>query len=102
MNTKHTPGPWRQWPSEDEVSTWSVMPEQWNGFANDKGFALIARISKWSAESKERMEEAQANARLIAAAPELLEALENLENDDGIIPAHAWELVQSAIAKATR
>jgi hypothetical protein len=37
---------------------------------------------------------------LLAAAPDLLEALKNLENDDGSIPAHAWNLVQSAIAKA--
>jgi hypothetical protein len=43
----------------------------------------------------------KANARLIAAAPEMLEALRNLENDDGAIPAHAWALVQAAIAKAT-
>jgi hypothetical protein len=40
------------------------------------------------------------DARLIAAAPELLEALENLENDDGHIPASIWAKVQSAIAKA--
>jgi hypothetical protein len=38
---------------------------------------------------------------LIAAAPDLLEALKNLENDDGSIPSHAWEMVQKAIAKAT-
>lgn len=31
---------------------------------------------------------------------ELLEALENLENDNGQIPDHAWALVKSAIAKA--
>jgi hypothetical protein len=42
----------------------------------------------------------EANAKLIAAAPDLLEALENLENDDGQIPAHAWNLCQAAIAKA--
>jgi len=44
--------------------------------------------------------EDEANARLIAAAPELLEALRNLENDDGSIPAHAWNLIQAAISKA--
>ena len=37
---------------------------------------------------------------LIIAAPDLLEALQNLENDDGKIPEHAWALIQSAIAKA--
>jgi len=30
----------------------------------------------------------------------MLEALENLENDDNSIPYHAWDMVQSAIAKA--
>jgi hypothetical protein len=46
------------------------------------------------------VETTEANARLIAAAPDLLEALENLENDDNSIPSHAWDMVQSAIAKA--
>lgn len=39
-------------------------------------------------------------ARLFSAAPALLEACENLENDDGSIPAHPWEMIQAAIAKA--
>ena len=42
----------------------------------------------------------EANARLIAAAPEMLEALQNLTNDDGGIPAHVWGLCQAAISKA--
>jgi len=42
----------------------------------------------------------EADAHLIAAAPELYEALDNLENDDGSIPDHAWKLVQAALAKA--
>jgi hypothetical protein len=46
-------------------------------------------------------EEQEANAKLIAAAPDLLEALKNLENDNGQIPDHAWKLVRDAIAKAT-
>ena len=44
--------------------------------------------------------ETQANADLIATAPALLAALENLENDDGSIPDHSWQLVCAAIAKA--
>jgi len=39
-------------------------------------------------------------AKLIAAAPELLIACMNLENDDEKIPKHAWDLIQSAIKKA--
>lgn len=40
------------------------------------------------------------DAHLISAAPDMLEALENLENDDVSIPYHAWDLVQKAIKKA--
>lgn len=47
-----------------------------------------------------RLQGAAKTARLMAAAPDMLEALENLENDDGSIPDHAWEMVQEAIKKA--
>lgn len=63
MKTQHTPGPWK-------VVT--NGPEQINEanpfdiFAQDH--QCIARISNWSPE---------ANARLIAAAPELLQCLQN-------------------------
>ena len=39
-------------------------------------------------------------ARLIAAAPTMYEALANLENDAGQIPDHAWKLVQDALRAA--
>lgn len=38
---------------------------------------------------------------LIAAAPDMLEALQNLKNDDNSIPEYTWKLVKEAIAKAT-
>jgi len=41
------------------------------------------------------------DAVLIAAAPDLLHALQNIENDNGQIPDHAWKVIQDAIAKAT-
>lgn len=41
------------------------------------------------------------DAALISAAPDMLEALQNLENDDVSIPFHAWKMVQDAIKKAT-
>lgn len=34
------------------------------------------------------------------AAPLMLEALQNLENDNGAIHDHAWDMCQKAIAKA--
>ena len=42
----------------------------------------------------------RANARLFAAAPDMLEALENIENDNEHMPSTAWDLIQAAIAKA--
>lgn len=45
-------------------------------------------------------DEAEANARLFVAAPDLYEALANLENDAGQIPEHAWKMVQAALKKA--
>lgn len=44
--------------------------------------------------------EYEANAHLIAAAPDMYEALANLENDDEHMPPSAWKLVQDALAKA--
>ena len=40
------------------------------------------------------------DAHLIAAAPKMLEALQNLENDAGQIPESAWKLVKDAIKLA--
>ena len=39
-------------------------------------------------------------AAMISAAPDMLEALENLENDDEHMPESAWAMVQAAIDKA--
>ncbi len=37
---------------------------------------------------------------VIASAYKMLDALQNLENDDNQIPPHAWKKVQDAIASA--
>ena len=42
----------------------------------------------------------EANAKLISAAPDLLEALINIENDDNRIPATIWEMRNKALNKA--
>lgn len=46
-------------------------------------------------------EEGKANARLIAAAPELLEVLQTIENDGKQVPAWLWDNIQTAVFNAT-
>jgi hypothetical protein len=66
MSAKHTPGPWE------------LKSEGWKGqfiYGTDehaKGVRFIAKVSL-------DFDGAEANARLIAAAPELLEALKGLD-----------------------
>lgn len=62
METKHTPGPWAA-RKPDDIGGSRV-------YADCKGGSLIATPGYMRDES-----ESEANARLIAAAPELLEAL---------------------------
>ena len=90
--SKHTPGPWQTDQAEHDA------PYQDIRIHAGKGSICCVRID--DAPLHDYNAEQRANARLIAASPEMYAALKNLENDDGSIPAHAWALVQSAIAKA--
>ena len=78
----HTPGPW-------EVSDASII-------AGEICIAIIETDGGYEADPATR----KANASLIAAAPDMLEALENIENDDMHMPATAWRMIQNAIRKA--
>jgi hypothetical protein len=91
--SKHTPGPWTVF-----VNSYSNRP----GIEADAFSVVIYGYKDDDAgvQGKSKEEEL-ANAYLIAAAPDMLEALKNLENDDNHIPLEAWQMVQSAIAKAT-
>ena len=71
----HTPGPWFY----DDFTEGLYAKDSEN---------LIGRVEP-------------ASGRLAAAAPTMLEALENLENDDGSIPRTAWNMVLDAVEVAT-
>ena len=83
---KHTPGPWEYigqtcQDESDTISGW---------------FVKVASHRHISVEGRTR-QEAEANARLIAAAPDMLEALIRADNID-----QGWSgAVSRAIAKAT-
>lgn len=93
MEHKHTPGPWRVDPHHRfDVQTEDGRLE----ISTTHEGVLVGGIKP------DRLEQA-ANARLIAAAPDLLEALEAVSN--GYCCGHDLSLaineVQAAIAKAT-
>lgn len=91
MSTQHTPGPWSIAPQIAHEGLWVESagdePEE------------ICLCSPATVPS----DECRANARLIAAAPELLDALEGFHPKNTKAPgdlARAWEKARAAIAKA--
>ena len=93
-DTKHTPGPWM----ESSFEVWSPL--------NGKRFGkVVANLRRAEAPD----DEARANAHLIAAAPELLEALEavlRFDRSESIPGEYKHDVtlapkVRAAIAKAT-
>lgn len=90
MTNEFTKGPWSQG---------MRGPNGCPIIGNGRGL-MVAMIAHSANEPGQEFE-AEANARLVAAAPCLLHALQNLENDAGLIPDHAWNLCQQAIAKET-
>lgn len=99
QEAKHTPGPW-EWENVPGAgiqvrgpykgSTRLLFSDIWRQFAE----------REWDAEM-------EANARLIAAAPELLEALQGVlkieRGSSGRIILESWheEVIRNEIAKAT-
>ncbi|MEY4441048.1 MAG: hypothetical protein RL442_48 [Pseudomonadota bacterium] len=93
MTTTHTPGPW------------TIHPQ---GEANH--YAVILDGGKWLAALQfngELMEAKQlANAKLIAAAPDLLAVLQELQGSAAYwseydVPLGITDRIQAALAKAT-
>lgn len=101
MSTQHTPGPWEL--SEGDTSLWAKSP-----------LGARVRISNIIKHAPINGINHAANARLIAAAPDLLAALEDLlENLDetglGTMPGDVFsnmrdtvERAKEAITKATQ
>lgn len=91
---KHTPGPWTV---EHHGGPWHIFG------ANDERVGTYSTSAP--ASTAEQWDVSQANARLIAAAPELLAALESIVEDihpnvggtQGVIR----KVAAAAIAKAT-
>ena len=91
--TKHTPGPWRYY-TESQPDGCPIV---------GSGGPMVAMLAH-SVNHPDQSDEANANAYLIAAAPELLEALECLlaavEQHDTPLTDPERIAARSAIAKA--
>ena len=87
MTTKHTPGPWTT-DSKERTDTARYIMAAARPFPH-----TIARI-----DLVNRAED-EANAALMAAAPELLEALEALISPVGVVMLHDLDRARAAIAK---
>ena len=90
---KYTPGPWR-------------INKRASGVVEDVNGRVVASCSGYTtnADNGEHIEENHANTHLIAAAPDLLEALKNCVTDAGQLLTQPERLerikfAQAAIAK---
>ena len=94
---KHTPGPWTFENDEEDLDQWLIRAPSTDN--ND----TVGAVFK-TGDSEYDNEVVYFNAHLIAAAPELLEALKAALDDsgcDGDLCANGWhEVARSAIAKA--
>ncbi|MDB5350989.1 MAG: hypothetical protein JWN86_2236 [Planctomycetota bacterium] len=108
-NTKHTPGPWAI-----QKNVWHERPKELTLVAPDRrhssyrtihpvkegGELAKYPIAMMNGDPRPRSEN-EANARLIAAAPELLEALEVILGSDGYeVDCIGRDMVRAAVAKA--
>ena len=104
--TKHTPGPYKKWLNRKE-RRWAISTVKDVGEHQWQGLAWV-----WCSGSDPEDDEAEANADLFIAAPELLEACyaaceqldewgrgENKENVEAN-NAKTYRIVRAAIAKA--
>lgn len=90
MTTQHTPGPWtiRPYNFDDVQGAHGIFPEG-------------CRIPICHSIMGNDLGQADANARLIAAAPDLLACLLDVLDADGDLYAMDFDRYRAAIAKAT-
>ena len=92
MTTKHTPGPWEKADGTDGIT---------RGIRGWHGPEMV-NVINWNGISRATSVTGQANANLIVAAPDLLEALQSLSGAlDATAYGAALAQARAAIAKAT-
>ena len=93
---KGTPGPWEIKPEEVDRSYIRIRGTRLGG-----RFKVANVLSPdYDGVHHREADETRANAQLIAAAPELLEALQLIMNGDFYMPKESADVARLAIAKA--
>lgn len=95
--TQHTPGPWHIVSAADPIE--KTIMFSFGGFVGDGDNAPIATTCTSSYSDELRPAVALANARLIAAAPDLLDALDELLSSIGL-NAVGWPETEDAMRNA--
>lgn len=91
MTAQHTPGPWSLCGPDTDL-------------VRDENYRAVARASFRATPTANLIHETKANARLIAAAPDLLEALKwvvRISDEGGYPDGKCLQEARAAIAKAT-
>lgn len=91
----HTPSPWILVP-QNGAGPMIAHPFETGNQMNPTGLRLIAHML----QRRDSLTEDQANARLIAAAPELLAALKLVLDHEGKLTGGDWAPIRAALIKA--
>jgi len=94
MTTNHTPGPWKK---ARNSSFWEVVTPFQDQLIDEANEFSPSVAYAWGSTE----EEAEANASLIAAAPDLLEACQAADWNSLDLPEFVREKLSAAISKAT-
>lgn len=90
MSADHTPGPWLY--AQEGVTSWGIVKPD--------GYSIVHLVALLNSTSAREL---PANARLIAAAPDLLKALQRITHpaaDDADLQ-NALQVIAQATGKAT-
>jgi hypothetical protein len=101
MGAQHTPGPWELKPPEEGVPYRRIRGTRLGARFKIANVQAPQIFTAYDPLQVSEDNESEANARLIAAAPELLEALMRCRFDSLNMSLADLEFCRAAIAKAT-
>ena len=111
METKHTPGPWLVMNTRDVFTGLAAKAADGRSTAKDDGWHIAdcapsgSYVEGGSGLHELSLDEIKANARLIAAAPDLLDSLSEIFDyaggaDSALHDEYVMDRARAAIAKA--